>query len=191
MSSSVLSARALLVVAGACALVQCTSTLDPSIFVGGEAGAGGAPELRATCSRFVNGASEYTICPEPLDRFSAADDCAARDLSLVAVESVEENDFIADTARELVSGNLWLGGTRDDDYVWTWPDGSVFWNGGRDGTAPDGVFVQWQSGEPNDSSTVTTDPERCLALTPDGNDWNDRSCSLSLPYVCEGPGPTL
>jgi hypothetical protein len=135
----------------------------------------------------VNGASEYTICPEPLDQVAAAADCAARGFSLTAIESAAENDFIATTARELVSGNLWLGGTRDDAYVWTWPDGSVFWSGGRDGTAPEGAFVQWQPEEPNDSSTVTTDPERCLALTPDGNDWNDRACSLSLPYVCEGP----
>ncbi len=174
--------------------MACTSTLDPSIFVGGEGSGGegsggeggGAGPVAATCSRFVNGDRQYTICPEALDRASAASDCAARELSLSAVESSDENDFIAVTARELVSGNVWLGGMRDDAYVWTWPDGSVFWSGGREGTAPDGAFVYWQPGEPNDSSTVTSDPERCLALTPDGNDWNDRACSLSLPYVCEG-----
>jgi len=32
---------------------------------------------------------------------------------------------------------------------------------------------------------VVDEPERCLALTPEGNDWNDRACSLSLPYACE------
>jgi hypothetical protein len=45
--------------------------------------------------------------------------------------------------------------------------------------------VTWVPGEPNDSSTVTTDPERCLALTFQANAWNDRACSLFLPYICE------
>jgi hypothetical protein len=97
----------------------------------------------------------------------------------------EEDDFIATSSYGLISGNLWLGGTRDGEYVWRWPDSTIFWRGGRDGAAEGGVYVRWQPGEPNDSSTVTTDPERCLALTLGGNDWNDRACSLSLPYVCE------
>lgn len=189
MSSNVSFSCACCLGVGALALAACTSTLDPSVFLGGEAGNGGAPEVTATCSRFVNDARQYTICPEALDYASAAADCAARGAALCSVESMDENDFVATTARELVSGNIWLGGTRDDEYVWTWPDGSVFWNGGREGAAPDGAFVHWQPGEPNDSSTVTSDPERCLALTPDGNDWNDRACSLSLPYVCEGEAP--
>jgi hypothetical protein len=159
----------------------CTTTLDPTVVVGDEDG--GAP--LSTCSLAVGVESEYVICPGPLDFAAAALDCEARGASLAAVGSLEEDDFIATSAYGLISGNLWLGGMRDDDYVWSWPDGTIFWRGGRDGAAEADAYVRWQPGEPNDSSTVTTDPERCLALTLGGNDWNDRACSLRLPYVCE------
>jgi hypothetical protein len=171
-------------VSAAALLLGCTTTLDPTVL----AGDGGADEPLATCSLFARSPSEYVICPEPLAFAAAASDCARRGSSLAAVGSAEENDFVATSAYGVVSGNLWLGGTRDDQYVWSWPDGSVFWRGGVDGSAEPDAFVLWQPEEPNDSSTVTSDPERCLALTLGGNDWNDRACSLSLPYVCERTG---
>ena len=83
-------------------------------------------------------------------------------------------------------GDLWLGGARNDAYVWSWPDGTVFWRGGPDGMADDGAFAHWKPGEPNNASTTSPDPERCLAITPAG-DWNDRACELRLPYICERP----
>lgn len=158
----------------------CTVTLDPIV------GDADATPL-ATCSRVLDAASEYVICPEPLDFAAAAADCALRGLSLAAVGSAAEADLLGTFVDDLISGNLWLGGARDDAYVWRWPDGSIFWRGGRDGAAEGDAYVRWQPGEPNDSSTVTTDPERCLAMTLGGNDWNDRACSLQLPYVCERP----
>jgi hypothetical protein len=161
-------------------VAACTTTLDPTVVVGD----GGSDPL-ATCSLVAAGETEYVYCPVPLAFEAAAQDCARRGATLAAIGSAEENTFVATTAGGLVGGNLWLGGTRDDAYVWSWPDGSVFWRGGRDGTAEPGAFVLWQPEEPNDSSTTTTDPERCLALTLDGNDWNDRACSIVLPYVCE------
>jgi hypothetical protein len=158
----------------------CTTTLDPTVLV-----ADGGEEPLATCSLFAFSPSEYVICPEAIGFDEAAADCSRRGAALAALGSAEENDFVATSASGIVSGNLWVGGTRDDEYVWRWPDGSVFFRGGPGGTAEAGAFVLWQPGEPNDSSTVTTDPERCLALTLEGNDWNDRACSLLLSYVCE------
>jgi hypothetical protein len=165
----------LLVVAQAPA---CTTTLEPSIVVGD----GGSP--LATCSRFSASLGDYLICTEALDFEAAAADCAQRGSLLSGIGSAEENAFIAASADGVLNGDSWLGGTRDDEYVWRWPDGTVFWRGGRDGAAEDGAFVRWLPGEPNNSSTVTTEPERCLALLDDSN-WNDRACSLTLPYVCE------
>jgi hypothetical protein len=161
--------------------LACTTTLEPSIVVDDDDGG----EPLATCSLFLAAPSEYVVCPEPLAFEAAAADCARRGALLAGVGSAEENAFISASADGVVSGNLWLGGTRDDEYVWRWPDGTVFWRGGREGAAEDGAFVLWQPGEPNDSSTVTTDPERCLALTLGESDWNDRACSITLPYVCE------
>ncbi|HEX6276048.1 MAG TPA: C-type lectin domain-containing protein [Polyangiaceae bacterium] len=172
--------------AAVCVALACARTLEPSIVVGdGDAAGGDSGDPLATCSLFGAGASEYVICPEPLDFSAATADCARRGAVLVGMGSAEENELVATSAVGVVSGNLWLGGSRDDEYVWRWPDDTVFWRGGRDGAPENAAFVLWQPGEPNDSSTVTADPERCLALTLGGNDWNDRACSIGLPYVCE------
>jgi hypothetical protein len=157
------------------ALAACTTDLDPSVIPGdgvagasGTGGSAGEGQVLATCSSFVElSAATYVICPEPMDFEAASADCLRRGATLAAVGSTQENAYIAGSANSLVNGNLWLGGTRDDDYVWRWPDGAVFWRGGPAG-APEG-------------------PERCLALTFNANNWNDRACSLRLPYVCETP----
>ncbi len=160
----------------------CYTTLDPTRLTGGAGGEGGA--TLPTCSFADAGTSRYTVCPSPLTYAAAAKDCELRDAHLVAIQSQEENDSVADIAFAVVNTNVWVGGTRTDDFVWSWPDGSIFWRGGRTGAAEGAAFVFFQSGEPNDSSTTTTDPERCLAMTVNEN-WNDRSCSLSVPYICE------
>jgi hypothetical protein len=167
------------------ALAACTNTLDPTVLVAADGAAGSPSDALATCSLFTMAPNEYVICPQPLDFAAAEGDCARRSATLAAVGSTDENEFVATSAHSLVNDNLWLGGTRGDDYVWHWPDGSVFWRGGPNGNAENGAFVTWVPGEPNDSSTVTTDPERCLALTFTANGWNDRACSLRLPYICE------
>src|SRR5690606_12961570 len=76
-----------------------------------------------------------------------------------------------------------------DDHVWSWPDGSVFWRGLIDGEPADDAYVNWQSGEPNNTSTVPDEPERCAALALFDTGWRDRACSLELSYFCEAPLP--
>lgn len=160
--------------------LACSRTLDPTVLVEEDDDA-------AECVTFVSAGTRYDLCPEPLSFDLAAVDCASRGATLAAVGSAEENDLIASSSTYVASGNFWLGGRRDDAFVWSWPDGSVFWRGGRDGAAETGAYVRWQPEEPNNASTVANEPESCLALTQDGNDWNDRACSLSLPYACETP----
>jgi hypothetical protein len=152
----------------------CYTTLDPTHV--------GVPE----CSSISLDSIHYAVCAKPLDHASAALDCAQRGGYLAALESAEEDSAVAGEAFSiLTSSNLWIGGSRSEDFVWSWPDGTVFWRGGRDGSPEPGAFVLWQPGEPNDTSSTTSEPEACLALTVENADWNDRSCSLSLPYVCE------
>lgn len=165
------------------AAVGCTTTLDPSFVPAGEDA--GVSEPLPTCSSFAQAPSAYVVCSKPLDFEAATSDCSRRGATLAAIGSAQEDDFVAMKAGNLTNDDLWLGGTRDDAYVWRWPDGTVFWRGGVDGVPEGDSFVSWLPGEPNDSSTVTTDPERCLALKSNRNDWYDRSCSLALPYVCE------
>ena len=170
------------------ALLACTTTLDPSVLVeGDDAGNDGGGEPLAPCTLFTSDGSEYLFCPERFGSSAAAADCALRSATLCAPGSAAEDDFVAATAEAIAVGDWWLGGSRDDGLVWRWPDDTVFWRGGPDGTPESGVFVDWKPGEPNNESTTSMSPERCLALTPAG-DWNDRACELLLPYVCErGP----
>lgn len=117
---------------------------------------------------------------------AAERDCAQRAGHLIALGSAEENEAVAEAVfAQVASGNVWLGGSRNDDLVWSWVSGGVFWHGGPDGVAEAGAFVLWQAGEPNNSSSQGGEPEACLALTAEGADWNDRRCELALPYVCE------
>jgi hypothetical protein len=169
----------------ACALsaLACTTTLDPSVVVGGDADGGAGQEL-TSCELFTSASSEYFLCPERLENAAAAADCARRDAALAAIGSREENDFLATRSESVLLGDWWLGGTRDDALVWTWPSGDVFWRGGPEGTTEAGAFSFWKPGEPNNASTTSPDPERCLALTP-ADDWNDRACTLRVPYICE------
>lgn len=102
------------------------------------------------------------------------------------VNSEAENLLVAGAARQTVGTNVWLGGKRSEAFVWAWEDSQiVFWRGEEGGTPEDGVFVTWQPGEPNNSSTVSDESEKCLALTLGEVDWNDRACSLELPFACE------
>jgi hypothetical protein len=167
----------------------CTATLDPTIVVGDGGGAGTTGSPLAPCAAMDFGDSEYLVCAEPLAFAAAAHDCALRTAALAAIASAEEHDFVVANLAG-VSGDKWLGGARDDEFVWSWPDGAVFWRGGSDGAAEGGAFVAWKPGEPNNASTTSPDPERCLALTG-GSEWNDRACELELPYVCERPLESL
>jgi hypothetical protein len=171
-------------VAFALSTSACTTTLDPSVAVGGDGGAGGNGNQLTPCELFTSGSSEYLVCPERLDNAAAAADCERRDAALAAIGSREENEFIAARSESVFLGDWWLGGMRDDALVWSWPDDTIFWRGGPDGAAEPGAFSFWKMGEPNNASTTSPDPERCLALTP-ADDWNDRACALKVPYICE------
>lgn len=163
-------------------LSGCYTTLDPAPLEGME-----DESALPTCSFADSDTARYIVCPEQLPYAAAQMDCQRRGARLAAIASQQENDFIGMRVFAVVTANVWLGGTRTDDLVWSWPDGSVFWRGAADGSAEAGAFALWNQGEPNDSSTVTTDPERCVVLTAPNYEWNDRSCSLALPYVCEQP----
>lgn len=153
----------------------------------GSAGASNAPEPNGVelppCEALPEG---RLLCGRPLAFAAAAYDCSLRGGYLAEIDSAAENEAVALAAGQAVGTNVWLGGTRTVDFVWAWGTSSaIFWTGGSDGTPEDGVYVNWAPGEPNNRSTVSDEPEKCLALTLGGNDWNDRACSLELPYACE------
>ncbi|MEO1256979.1 MAG: cadherin-like domain-containing protein, partial [Bacteroidota bacterium] len=76
---------------------------------------------------------------------------------LVTVTSQEENDFILSK----LEGQGWMGGSDvavDDEWRWvTGPEGEeengagrLFWTGKADGMPINGVYSNWEPGEPND-----------------------------------------
>jgi hypothetical protein len=154
-------------------LLACHTTLNPF------------RAEQAECQEVSVTGRAYDVCDVPLDHASAATDCDLRGAHLLSVESAEEDRAVAAAIFEVTTSNVWLGGVRSDDLVWSWPDGSIFWRGGSDGKAEGDSFVLWQPGEPNNTNSSTGEPEACLALTGEGADWNDRACRLALPYVCE------
>jgi hypothetical protein len=160
--------------AAALIAVGCHTTLEPVRL------------NREACSDVVIVGKKYAICEAPLSQVDAELDCELRGAHLAALESPEENEAVAQAVfAKVSSSNVWLGGSRDDEFVWSWPSGAVFWRGGRDGMAESEAFALWQAGEPNNTSSQTGEAETCLALTAEHADWNDRSCELALPYVCE------
>lgn len=188
--------------------VCCTTTLDPTTLDQPDAQPGGAnsggqanigcPDASETggagfvsCVNLspclsVGGAEEYILCQHNLSYDAAAFECGLRGGHLVEIDSAEENLLLAQSAEESIGTNIWLGGRRSEAYVWAWQDSqTVFWQGGRDGTPVEGVFVAWEPGEPNNTSTVSDEPEKCLALTLGDTDWNDRACSIELAFACE------
>lgn len=170
--------------------LACSTRVDPTVLLDGDGAAGGgAPPVvgDSHCEELVLPGRIFLACSTPDVSFAdAARDCQRQGGALARIGSAEDNAaLLAQVRNSVTHSNLWLGGMRGDDHVWRWPDGSVFWTGLADGTAPPGVFVNWQSGEPNNMSTVTDDPERCAAIALFDGGWRDRACSLSLSYFCE------
>ena len=55
---------------------------------------------------------------------------------------------------ELTTGTGWIGANdAEDEGIWKWvtgpEEGMIFWNGNENGSAPPGVYSNWNTGEPN------------------------------------------
>jgi hypothetical protein len=112
--------------------------------------------------------------------------CQSQGMTLVRIDSQEENDFVfAATAslRSLAPGGYVLIGATDlpVEGEWRWRDGTQFWQGDASGAAVDGHYENW-----GETSPTTNGVRGCAGMVGDGT-WQDRSCTATTPYVCESP----
>ena len=95
---------------------------------------------------------------------------------------------------EQAQGTGWIGGSdQANEGVWRWETGpeagQVFWNGAVSGSAPNGMFAYWNTGEPNnlgeEDYAHITDPDIGIL-----GSWNDLEVTGSTdpdsPYHPQG-----
>jgi hypothetical protein len=170
-------------------LLGCSQELDPTLAAAPKGGAGAEPDAGSACRELSLSGRTFLACVGPPATFTEAErECERLGGTLARIASEAENTALSLQASDVgAQSNLWLGGRRDDEHVWSWPNAEIFWTGLADGVAPPNVYTNWQPGEPNNHSTVLDEPEECTALTLFDATWKDRACSLQLSYFCERP----
>jgi len=110
---------------------------------------------------------------------AAQADCLAIGATLVIVDSDAEQAIVGGLSANVPVGtpDIWLGATDElveNSFVWV--DGQPM------------VFQKWRAGEPNNNGPGD-DPENCAVIEGDTalHEWDDRSCVVAAPYICERP----
>src|SRR6185436_16468150 len=154
---------------------------------GGTTGAGGGA---GACALATYGGHTYALCDRPLSWINAAADCAASGMSLVRIDDAAENQWVLTNAFAGVPASdnqstvwRWLGGT-DLTVVgeWRWTDGALFWLGGSNGSAQNGLYANWLANRPTSGGTASD----CTIMQHNtAGFWTDWDCARLEPYVCE------
>jgi hypothetical protein len=139
------------------------------------------PSTECSCATF--GTHVYRFCDTTRMHADARAQCEAAGMRLVRVDDDDENTWIRTTADALLLGEVWVGAEDPTGTsTWTWPDGTQFWSGTSSGTPVGGLYNRWYPGRPQGSGG-----RECVGSwpAPNAGEWNDRSCTSLLAYVCE------
>ncbi|KAL9882736.1 lectin subunit alpha-like isoform 1-T1 [Glossina fuscipes fuscipes] len=118
----------------------------------------------------------YVDTDSKVNWFQAWNECASRNMNLIALDSGEKCKDLANAIKkDCDTGTyprLWLGGTdlaTEGQYVWT-STGKLF------------NYVNWSPGNPdNDRGN-----EHCAYIWEKTNfQWNDGNCTIKMGFICE------
>jgi hypothetical protein len=154
----------------------------------GEAGAGGEVGCTSTldCNCATLSGHDYWFCRNALTWLDAEAYCETQSMHLVSIDTQAENDFLGSTGATFsvfaLNGFAFIGASdRAVAGEWRWVDGTLFWQGGPAGVAVADRFSQWAASSPSDSGI-----QQCAGLLDTG-EWQVRSCTAVVPFICESP----
>jgi hypothetical protein len=126
---------------------------------------------------------DYWFCENPLIWGDAQAQCESVGADLVRVETEAENVWLTTTGTAngifLVQDYASIGGSAEVDGIWRWVDGQQFWEGGPSGSVVNDLYANWHMTSPG-----TSDISRCVGMFGNGI-WQNRSCTMSAPFICE------
>jgi hypothetical protein len=154
-----------------------------SCLAGGDASVGD-PATR-TCYYYIGSA--------PLAWDAAKTACEGMGGQLASIGSSDESELVGTIAPSTADGlqDIWVGGTDSPtEGEWHWIDGTAYFDDNA-GTAIG--YINWRGVEPNNNTGQNLDGENCMIIEGDNNlvdrgpQWDDRSCLVAYPYMCEVP----
>lgn len=143
----------------------------------------------ADCTGATYAGHAYAFCSTPTLFAGAREICNLKSMRLARIDDADENAFAASIAFSAYPAGFnpvriwpWIGGTSVADPVqWVWEDGDVFWSGRNNGSAVGGLYSNWASASPLDTSGTF-----CAALSNAATlIWVERSCDTLQPFLCE------
>lgn len=136
-----------------------------------------ALSCRDECQCERSGERDFMFCSVPVSFALAEARCADAGGTLASVDGAEQNEWLTAQMQARDADDFWLSGTdAEDEGVWRWADGRVFYPALADAGAP---FLPWDDQQPNDLNG-----EDCMRSV--GGLWRDLSCDDALAYVCQG-----
>jgi hypothetical protein len=136
-----------------------------------------APDDDCVLKRFAS--SVYYVCSLPHSQPDALTHCQSiPSMHLVYIGSAEENAFV----HANITGKVWIGAVENEEDVWTWLDGTPFY----DDEPVDDAYVNWDESvlEPNGAG-VGEGEVTCAILWSETAAWADTNCPAQNGYVCE------
>ncbi|HTV20755.1 MAG TPA: C-type lectin domain-containing protein [Polyangiaceae bacterium] len=136
-------------------------------------------DCREECACERGALGEFMFCPNAVSHEEAVARCSLAGGSLASVDDATQNAWLSARMAELEADDFWLSGTdAEDEGVWRWSDGRVFFDTRADAGTRE-PFAPWDEGQPNDLNG-----EDCMRST--GGVWRDLDCSDEIAFVCQG-----